>query len=139
MRRWGRSGFSKARGLAPGSSRTPDKHGVETPTGIGRPCCHTTGSRVNRQPLILNTTNSRGRGALVVVQALFSKVSFLFRGESVSDRIEDQFRIVAQAELLHETHLVRADGLRAKRERLGDLVDARACSQHLQHLKFAVG
>src|SRR5579863_13304 len=46
----------------------------------------------------------------------------LFRDESVLDRVADQLRVVAEIELLHEPHLVRADGLGAQRERFGDVV-----------------
>ena len=54
------------------------------------------------------------------------------------DRIADQFGVVFNAELLHEAHLVRADGLGTQHEHIGYSIDALARRQQVQHLELTI-
>src|ERR1700736_462369 len=48
----------------------------------------------------------------------------LFRGQTMFDRIANQFGVVVETEFLHEAHLVCTDGLCTEHQHLGDSVDA---------------
>src|SRR5471030_462167 len=58
--------------------------------------------------------------------------------QTVFDRIADQFGVVFNAELLHEAHLVRANGLGAQHEHIGYGIDAFARRQQVQHLELTI-
>ena len=60
-------------------------------------------------------------------------------GYAVLDCVVDHVRHGCKVQLLHDARLVRADGLDADVEAVGDLGDVVAGDDQLEYLEFAVG